>query len=144
MVVAENGVETMDDVYHPLVCGSGICRALIVKYAKLFKSCRNSAPGTMGWLARRSKALRNFADSCANPDPGNAQAVVRQAVKVQGLLDELSSVELREAEEFVKNLVVQTVGSSALATPTSLVVLARPALDTVGRNKVAAGIIHKK
>ncbi|CAD7939623.1 unnamed protein product [Amoebophrya sp. A120] len=127
VVISDAGVETVDDVYRPLVCGSGVCRAMILKYSELFNTCRNSAPGVMGKLARRAKALKNFASSCSNPQ---GEAVLRQQLAVNGLLDELSQVELQQAETFVRNSLLDRIGST-MSDPDQLLVLARPSLDTL-------------
>lgn len=101
-----------------------------MRYGALFKSCRNSAPGEMGLQARKAKALVNFAKSCSNPA---GDAVIRQQITVSGLLDELSLVELQEAEKFVRDTIVEQVGSS-MSDPHQILVLARPALDAVYRS----------
>ena len=118
VVISDAGVETVDDIYRPLVCGSGICRAMILKYSKLYNTCRNSAPGALGKLARRAKALKNFAMACSNP---SGEAVIRQQIQIEGLLDELSQVELQQAEKFLRGKILETVGSS-MTDPNQLLV----------------------
>ncbi|CAD7942387.1 unnamed protein product [Amoebophrya sp. A25] len=133
VVITDAGVESVEETFRPLVCGPGmgICRAAILKYADLFKTCRNSAPGEVGKLARRAKALKNFGLACANP---RGKAVVRMQVKVNGLLDELSAVELSVAEKFVQKKIEDEILSSSLYEDEyagKVAVLARPALDRI-------------
>lgn len=119
--IGHEGVETLDIEYLPLFCGNPVCRGMAMDLAGLFKSCGNSAPGYLGRLARKAKALKNTLKVCGNP-PGAVMG--RQQVAVAGVLDPLSRTELLQTEAFIKDLIKNATGIAE----DRVVVLTQPVL----------------
>jgi len=141
VIISKLGAESVDNRFKPSVCRIPFCRALIMEYAALFKDCRNSAPGNMGKQARKAKALNNFVKSCSNPDVEATIAVIRQQVKIVGVIDELSHHELTAVEDFVKQkLVARKLGMADQdEIDKRLFILTRPGLKRL--NSVSARFI---
>ena len=76
----------------------------------MFVGCPNSAPGKLGLLSRKAKALKNSVKTSGNPA---GSVVNRQQVAVTGVIDPLSNSELLEAEEFIKKSVLEATGAPA-------------------------------
>jgi len=130
VIISKLGAESVDNIYKKSICKIPMCRSLIMEYYGLFKDCRNSAPGEMGKQSRKAKALYNFVKSCSNPDPASTIAVIRQQIKIVGVLDELSNTELCAVEDYVKqDLVANRVGLTEQSDiDNRLFVFTRPAL----------------
>ncbi|CAD7926788.1 unnamed protein product [Amoebophrya sp. A25] len=121
--IGHEGVETLDIDYLPLFCGNPVCRGLAMDLAGMFSTCGNSAPGYLGQLSRKTKALKNSLKVCANP-PGTV--VGRQQLAVVGVLDPLSKQELLTTEAFLQSAIVNSTGIEA----DRLSVLTQPVLHT--------------
>eukprot|EP00397_Hematodinium_sp_SG-2012_P000359 GEMP01000359.1.p1 GENE.GEMP01000359.1~~GEMP01000359.1.p1 ORF type:complete len:1664 (-),score=340.51 GEMP01000359.1:2260-7251(-) len=134
VIISASGAESVDQRFKENVCSLPMCRALIINFHLLFHNCRNSAPGDMGKYARKAKALYNFVHSCSNP---RGIAVIRQQVKIIGVLDELSHTELCNAEKVVHRLVQE---ATAIGSDSELIIKARPALKS--QNTVNARYIE--
>ncbi|CAD7942956.1 unnamed protein product [Amoebophrya sp. A120] len=119
--IGHEGVETLDMEYLPLLCHNPVCRGMAMDLSGLFTSCSNSAPGYLGRLARKAKALKNSLKVCGNP---SGAVMSRQQVAVVGVLDPLSKSELLHTEAFVEELIVNATG---IATD-RVVVLTQPVL----------------
>jgi hypothetical protein len=107
IMTSTDGEETLDTSLYAPFKANPVCRGLASDLASLFVECPNSAPGKMGLLSRKAKALKNTLKTAGNPA---GTVVARQQVAVRGVIDPLSNMELLQTEAFIKKQVIEATG----------------------------------